>query len=361
MHLALIISSLNPGGAERVLSTLANHWVDQGHKVSLITFAAPTEKPFYPLHPNIQLIQLNQSQAATSPFKRLKNSIRRIWCLRNTVKKLNPDQILSFIEVTNITTLLATRGLKIPVIVGERTHPGHYKISKFYQKLRAWSYPWAQKVVTQTQSAAGYFQNLSNLTVIPNFVLKPNKIKKVMGSVKNIISAGRLCPFKGFDTLLHSFSTLLNHHPHLTLTIYGEGSERVNLEALIRSLKLEKKVSLPGAVQNIQEKLLESDLFIFPSRFEGFPNALCEVLAIGLPTIASNCSGNIDVVQDKINGRLFPVGDIQALTTIALELISDLPQRQRLSENAKKLPQTFSPDRIYKLWDEVMEIASNMN
>jgi len=117
-------------------------------------------------------------------------------------------------------------------------------------------------------------------------------------------------------------------------------------------------VFLPGDVQNIQEKLLEADLFIFPSRFEGFPNALCEALATGLPTIASNCSGNVDVVQDGVNGRLFSVGNVDQLTTTSLELIHDLPQRQLLSKNAKKLPQTFSPERIYKLWDTVMEIDS---
>lgn len=358
MHLALIISSLNPGGAERVISTLANHWAEIGHKISLITFAPPTAKPFYPLNPNIHLVQLNQSQTEPSRFKCLKNSLKRIWCLRKTIKDLCPDRILSFVEVTNITTLLATWSLKIPVVIGERTHPGHYKIPKLYQKLRKLSYPWAKKVVTQTQSAAEYFQNLPTLTVIPNFISKPTKTKSTVDKVEKIISVGRLCPFKGFDTLLHSLPILLNHHPHLTLTIYGEGAERGNLEALIQSLNLEGKVFLPGAVQNIQEKLLEADLFIFPSRFEGFPNALCEALATGLPTIASNCSGNVGIVQDGVNGRLFSVGNVDQLTTTSLELIHDLPQRQRLSKNAKKLPQTFSPDRIYKLWDTIMEIDS---
>lgn len=356
MHLALIISSLNAGGAERVISSLANHWAEVGHKVSLITFSSPSAKPFYPLNPNIHLVQLNQSQAETPPFKRLKNSLKRIWCLRKTIKDLCPDRILSFVEATNITTLLATRGLKIPVVVSERIDPNFYAIPGFYQWLRGQLYPLAKKVVVQTHHAGTYFSNQKNLSIIPNPVVQPKQTVTTLGAVQKIIAIGRLEPQKDHQTLLHSLPILLNHHPHLTLTIYGEGAERSNLEALIQSLNLEGKVFLPGAVQNIQEKLLEADLFIFPSRFEGFPNALCEALAIGLPTIASNCSGNVDVVQDGVNGRLFSVGNVDQLTTIALELIHDLPQRQLLSKNAKKLPQTFSADRIYKLWDTVMEI-----
>jgi GalNAc-alpha-(1->4)-GalNAc-alpha-(1->3)-diNAcBac-PP-undecaprenol alpha-1,4-N-acetyl-D-galactosaminyltransferase len=359
MHLALIISSLSPGGAERVMSALANHWARRGHKVSLITFSPPTEKPFYPLHPTIQLIQLNQTHAETSPFKRLKNSVIRIWSLRKAIKKLNPDRILSFVDLTNITTLLATWGLKIPVVVGERIDPNFYTIPRFYQWLRRRFYPLAQRVVVQTKNAATYFSNQKNISIIPNPVSQSDKTLEPSTTVKKIISIGRLAPQKDHSTLLQALPSLISHHPDLTLTIYGEGAERKNLEALIKSLKLEGKVFLPGAVQNIQEKLLESDLFIFPSRFEGFPNALCEALAIGLPTLASNCSGNVDVIEDSVNGRLFPVGDVQALTTIALELMDDLPQRQHLSKNAKTLPQTFSLDRIYQLWDGVMEIGSN--
>lgn len=358
MHLSLVISSLNAGGAERVISNLANYWKEQGHRVSLITFAPEAQKPFYPLHLDIQVIQLNQTSPESSLFKRLKNSMKRLWHLRKTIKALNPDRILSFVDITNITVLLATMGLKIPVIVAERIDPNFYHIPLLYQWLRRQLYPLSQKIVVQTKSAATYFSNLGNLSIIPNFVVHPSKTLTTLSAIKNIASIGRLVPQKDHLTLIHAFSLLLKHHHHLTLTIYGEGAERKNLETLIKSLGLQEKVCLPGAVQNIQENLIEADLFVFPSHYEGFPNALCEALAVGLPTIASNCSGNVDVIQEGINGKLFPVGDVKALTTVALDLIDNLEERQRLSLNAQKLPQIFSPDRIYKLWDEVMEIDS---
>ncbi len=104
--------------------------------------------------------------------------------------------------------------------------------------------------------------------------------------------------------------------------------------------------------------LINADLFVFPSHYEGFPNALCEAMAAGLPVIVSNCSGNIDVVQDGINGRLFTIDDVGALILLMKELISDPLQCQKLSQNAMTLSDHYSPDKIYQLWDAVIEDAA---
>ena len=255
----------------------------------------------------------------------------------------------------NITTLASSLDLKIPIIVCERTHPKYYKIPFLYNKLRLLFYPKAACVIVQTESTAHYFKNLKNICVIPNVVLQPTIPKQDVTSFPNhIVSIGRLCPFKGFDTLIKAFSNLHQYYPDLTLTIYGEGDERKNLEKLITSLDLEDKVFLPGTIKNVQESLVKADLFIFPSHYEGFPNALCEAMAVGLPVIASNCSGNIDIVRDGIDGRLFPIGDTEALTKIALDLLQDPNQRMKLAQNAKKICDRFHPDRIFDLWDQAI-------
>ena len=111
---------------------------------------------------------------------------------------------------------------------------------------------------------------------------------------------------------------------------------------------------MPGAVKNIQEKLAEADLFVFPSRFEGFPNALCEAMAVGLPVIASNCSGNVDVVEDGVNGVLFPVGDEAALIKQIKSLCCDPKLREKLGRKALEISDTYSPEKIYRLWDETV-------
>jgi GalNAc-alpha-(1->4)-GalNAc-alpha-(1->3)-diNAcBac-PP-undecaprenol alpha-1,4-N-acetyl-D-galactosaminyltransferase len=358
MHLALIISSLNPGGAERVLSDLANHWISQGNKVSFITFATPTTVPFYPLDPKINLIQLDQSQHTSSPLKRFINSFKRILVLRKTLQQLKPDRIVSFVDITNITALIASIGLKIPIVVSERIDPNFHKIPSFYEWFRLKVYPLCLKLIVQTTNAATYFPKQFSyfMMVVPNPVRSPTVEKKdYVQHITHIISIGRLDQQKDHKTLIRSFSHLLKTHPDLTLTIYGEGRERPNLETLITSLNLQNKVHLPGTTQNIQEALLNADLFIFPSHYEGFPNALCEAMAVGLPVIASNCSGITDILRDGIDGRLFPIGDENALTKITLELLEDPVQCESLGTHAKEVSTRFSPTRVFAMWDNLLK------
>ena len=117
-------------------------------------------------------------------------------------------------------------------------------------------------------------------------------------------------------------------------------------------------MTLPGLTTNVGEALIQADLFVFPSRYEGFPNALCEAMALGLPVIASNCSGNIDIVRNGIDGRLFPMGDVSALTDTMRTLINNPPHCSHLGQAARDVCQRFHPDRLLKEWDEVINEAA---
>lgn len=260
MHLALIISSLNSGGAERVLTDLANYWVSKGHQVTLVTLASPDAKPFYPLDSKVRLIQLNQTQNESSFLTRLGNILRRVFCLRMTLKTLKPDVVLSFVDVMNLTTLLASVGLKTPVIVSERIDPHFHHIPSLYKKIRPFLYRVAKKIVVQTNSAASYFgENLQGtIQIIPNPVKSPKHDKTFSSTARAIMTVGRLDQQKDHDTLIQAFSRLYPTYPHLRLTIYGEGPQREHLQNLINSLNLQESVSLPGATKVIHQKLVET-------------------------------------------------------------------------------------------------------
>lgn len=362
MNLVLIISSLNAGGAERVLSELANHWVSKNHHVSLLTLETPNAKPFYVLDPKMNIIQLDQTYTGSCVLTRFRNIGRRIFYLRTAIKSLKPDLIISFVDIMNITTIIATMGLKIPVIVSERIDPHFHRIPRLYTWLRFKIYPFCERLIMQTESAARYFPEKFRrfIRIIPNPVSAPKNTKeKIPENVKHIISVGRLDSQKDHKTLVCAFAKLVAVYPNLSLTIYGEGHERQNLEKLISSLVLEEKIYLPGTIKNTHEALINADLFVFPSLYEGFPNALCEAMAVGLPVIASSCSGNVDIVRDGIDGRLFPIGDIQALTSVVSEMINDWQQRQSLSQHAKEVSARFQSDSIFALWDAVIENGSN--
>lgn len=355
MRITLVISSLNAGGAERVLSNLANYWAAQENQVTLITLESPQVEPFYLLDPQINLIRLGLFSKAKTSLGRVFEIARRLIIIRKNIKKLSPDVVISFVDIMNITTLISCLGLPFPIIVSERTHPRYYAIPAFYNKLRRLFYPRARKVIIQTQSAADYFVNLNNISIIPNSVHATSITTQSHPKVDNIISVGRLVVSKSFEALIYAFSKITKFYPELTLTIYGEGPERCNLTRLISKHNLENKVFLPGAVKNVQEKFVKADLFVFPSRFEGFPNALCEAMAVGLPVIASDCSGNIDVIDDGVNGRLFPVGDVDRLVELIRELLEDSEQRQRLAAEARKITDQFSESKIYQMWNNIIQ------
>ena len=355
MNITLIISSLSAGGAERVLSNLANYWDKKGHNIIFITLAA--DKPFYSLSESIRLMQIDQVSADDEKFiTRICKIAKRLYFLRKAIQKSEVDVVVSFVDVMNITTLMACVGLKIPVVVSERIDPHFHPLPRFYKFLRKCFYRYAKKVVVQTKSAEAYFTELKNVVIIPNVVRKFSPVIRDFSlPITHIISVGRLCEQKDFSTLIKAFSEIHKSHPHMMLTIYGEGSERACLESLIKSLNMTGNVFLPGTVNNIEKILSSADLFVFPSLYEGFSNALCEAMASGLPVIASNCTGNVDVVQDGINGVLFPAGDADALASIMNELVLDLRKCQKLSQNAMTLSDHYSLAKIYQLWDKIIK------
>lgn len=356
MRIILTISSLLSGGAERVLCNLANYLALQGHTVRIITLASPDNAVFYSLVKEIEVIYLDGAEPANSIKVRILNIVNRALALRRNISAFKADLIISFITVTNIMTLIASKGLNIPIIVSERTHPAYHVAPRFHVLLRRLLYPQAAKVVVQTQSIADYFNYLNNLAIIPNALQVPplSETTLASSSPRHLVSVGRLIKSKGFETLIQAFKKVADANPNLILTIYGEGEERPRLEELIRSLNLKERVLLPGTVPDVLTRLSQADMFVFPSHYEGFPNALGEAMAVGLPIIASNCSGNTDLIKDGINGRLFPVGDAAKLASLMLELLNDNEQRQRLSFHAQQITQTLDADKIHAQWHDLI-------
>lgn len=350
MRLALVISSLGGGGAERVISWLANHWASQGHNVFLITLDSPNKAPFYPLNPCINLVQLDVMNAASSGLLRLVNIAKRLFTLRQAIKKIAPARIVSFVDITNLTTLIACWGLKIPVVVSERVDPHHHHLPFVYRVIRPFVYRLAKRIIVQTQAASHYFDKSLSVEIIPNAVQPQENQAIIRPEARAIVAVGRLCKQKNFGTLIQAFAQI--DVPGLHLVIYGEGLLREELQRMTQDLGLAEKVSFPGSVSNILQEISKADIFVFPSLYEGFPNALAEAMALGLPVVASQCSGNTDLVQDGVNGRLFEAEDTQALTLILSELIGDEAQRLRLGQNACKVVSQFEASHILLLWDD---------
>jgi GalNAc-alpha-(1->4)-GalNAc-alpha-(1->3)-diNAcBac-PP-undecaprenol alpha-1,4-N-acetyl-D-galactosaminyltransferase len=360
MRCTLIVHSLTSGGAERVISRMANYWAAKGWEINLLTFDDGTKTPFYDLESQICHIPLGIAGYSPNPIIGLWNNLRRIQPLRAAIINSKPNVVISFMHQTNEIVLLATRWLKIPVIVSERIDPVRHSTGRIWRQLRQWTYPLADRIVVQTKRAGDYFSSKlqKRICVIPNPVLLPPDEKelsdKLLGE-RSLIAMGRLVPQKGFDLLLEALAKLKDRYPEWTLTILGEGELRPQLESLRNELGLDDRVHILGRVKNPHAFLKQGDIFIMSSRFEGFPNALCEAMACGLPVISTDCpNGPREIIRDGVDGILVPNEDVSALAVAMERLMCEEKERKRLADRAREVTESFSLEKVMSIWESLI-------
>src|SRR5205807_1512992 len=155
LRISLVISSLASGGAEKVMATIANYWAEKDNSVTLITLG-PQSTDFYQLHPKVKRVALNLARVSHNPLSGLLNNLRRLKRLREEIRRDSPAVVLSFMDTTNVLTLVATFGLRIPVIVSEHIDPRQHRISRVWESLRRLMYPYAKTVVVLTEELRGW-------------------------------------------------------------------------------------------------------------------------------------------------------------------------------------------------------------
>jgi GalNAc-alpha-(1->4)-GalNAc-alpha-(1->3)-diNAcBac-PP-undecaprenol alpha-1,4-N-acetyl-D-galactosaminyltransferase len=363
IRVGLTISSLGPGGAERVMANMVNYWAAKGREVVLITLAPPAGD-FYPIHHGVKRVGLDLLLDSHHQVTRAaRYNLRRVIRLRQAIQASKPDVVIGFGSTTNVLTIIAGRSLGIPVIASERVDPRHHPIGSAWRVLRFLVYRYANALVVQSPAlrewASGFVPDRA-VNVIPNAIQpvlnrRQYEPRHHIASVRTVIAMGRLTPQKGFDLLLRAFSKVATKHAEWSLIILGQGEDHESLEGLIIKLGLKDRVTLTGVVQDPTRLLKEADLFVMPSRYEGFPNALLEAMACGLPVIATDCdSGPRDIIRDNVDGLLVPPNDIAVLASAMDCLMGDQAERQRLGARAVDVVERFSTDKIMNMWDNLL-------
>lgn len=175
------------------------------------------------------------------------------------------------------------------------------------------------------------------------------------GPVK-IVAAGRLHSKKGFDVLIRAVGKLRAWDIDVTCEIAGEGDERAGLQALIQELDLDPYVKLVGWKDDVAGFLATGDLFAFPSHQEGFPLTLLEAMAVGLPVVATEIDGPVEILKEGITGRLVPDEDPDRLAEALGELISDRPAARRLGAAARALVlRDYGPDALARRLEAALD------
>jgi GalNAc-alpha-(1->4)-GalNAc-alpha-(1->3)-diNAcBac-PP-undecaprenol alpha-1,4-N-acetyl-D-galactosaminyltransferase len=353
-HIVFVVNTLHEGGAAKILSWLANNTIKYYKRVSIVTFFSSVTA--IKLDERINVVAMENFKRTNKPSMFWRLSL--VKNLRKTILDLKPDLVCSFISDVNVTSILALFFSKIPLIVAERGDP--YTLSKSWKLITKILYKSSNYRIYQTDMAQYFFEKKKKAKskIIPNPYIETGIVSPYQGKRNNVISsAGRFEYQKGFDVLLRAFRIVSTYYPDYELVIYGEGSLREYYSLMIKELKLSTKVKMPGYVSNLQEKIRGDKLFVLPSRFEGMPNALMEAMAIGIPTVSTDCTpgGPAYLTKDGTRGVLVKVDDVESLAEGIVKVISDEELSNKLSVYGQDIKNELNPEYLYQKWKEVFD------
>jgi glycosyltransferase involved in cell wall biosynthesis len=351
--LMFYINAIHDGGAERVLLQLAKRFADCGYRSIVVTSFVDTCE--YPVPEGVERLSIEQQELQQS---RLKRNLSRIKALRKLIKEYKPAALISFMAEPNFRAILASCFLPAKTVVSVRNDPEREYGGKLGHIVGKWLLPLADGCVFQTEQAKAWFpQRLQRKSQVIM-----NQVDESFFSIPDapehgyVMTAGRLTKQKNQAMLIRAFASITDKVDE-ELRIYGQGELEPELAALIRELKMEDRIKLMGATDDVQSALAGASLFVLPSDFEGMPNALLEAMAAGRPCIATDCpcGGPRAALGDNEFGRLVAVGDEKGLADNMLELLQNITSSNILAHSARQKAAAFAPQKVFSVWREYVE------
>jgi glycosyltransferase involved in cell wall biosynthesis len=365
--LLFFVPSLSGGGAERVTANLANYWAGKGWKIAIVTLS-PMGQDAYALDPAITRISLNMLSPSKNLAHGLLQNLNRVRRLRKVLLGIRPEVAVAAMDVSSATLALAARGLTNTVPVGRlQIHPPCESKKAVWKGIESMAYGQLSALTALTRQTAAWLAantNAKRIEVIPNPIqlplpengqrIEPESLCKPGRNL--LLAAGRLAPQKGFDLLIEAFGKLSERHPNWDLAIVGQGPERSRLEMEISESGLKQRVLLPGWAGNVADWYGRADLYVMSSRYEGFPNALAEAMAHGLPAVSFDCdTGPKDIIRDGTDGFLVPKEDAGALVAALDRLMGDADLRTQFKGAAIEIRDRYSIHRVAQMWECLFE------
>lgn len=385
------VTSMGGGGSERVISLLANRFIQDGYNVFIMTILELGIS--YELSDKVQYINIPKLKIRSFRYRvekalycRLYKNIRKniiapickifrieLPNIENTslyyffhyslrsreLLKNYPGAVaFAFLAPAAITLAMASRGLRIKKVYCERNYPLRFDWNKQKIKQRdkyAGKYKFS---VFQTEAQKEYYDSIiSGEKVIIRNPVKDDLPAPFNGKrSRRIVCFCRLHAQKNLPLLISAFSVVHKSHPDYCLEIYGEGPDRNSVISEIDSHKLVESVTIKPFSTNIHQEVLDAAMFVSTSDFEGLSNSMLEAMAIGLPCICTDCDGGgaRDVIENGVNGLLVPKGDKDAVVNAMETLIMNPDYAEMLGKNASKIKDELSEERIIEEWKKLL-------
>lgn len=349
MKLLFYIDSIGFGGAERVISNLANQLQLKGHQSIVVTSFRSTSE--YVLDEGVERISLNDTYISNFVKRNLLLSFR----LRKVLKRIRPDVGIVFLPQPIFRMAVASIGLNTKLLFSVRNDPKREYGSFLYKCLAKICFKKADGIVFQTKDAQRFFsRDIRNKSVIIFNQVDEKFYQRSQYSPKKsgIVATGRLASQKNHKILIDAYN-LIKDQITEDLVIYGEGPLRDELTTYIDDLKLNERVSLSGTIKDVEVKLPHYKVYVLSSDYEGLPNGLMEAMAMGMPCVSTDCpcGGPRSLFGTLQSQFLVPVSDSMALSKALLEIVSSDDLMHNLSmENIERARQ-FSPSVIINKWE----------
>lgn len=347
-NVCVVAKNMASGGAERVIARLISYITKQNIHISLILL---NDTPIhYHIPESCEILVIGKKAESA-----LKDKLLRYAEVRRLISERKPQLVLSMPEEIGIYVIAAMLGTGIPVVVSERNNPWVMPDRKVTRILRRLMYPLVKGLIFQTKQAASFFpasQQRKGI-VLPN-PLDVNNLPAVYEEEreKTVVSAGRLADQKNFPLLIEAFAQFHKKHPDYKLVIYGEGDKRQQLEALAAEKLPEGVWCFPGRVDDLPERIGRCGIFALSSDFEGVPNVLIEAMAVGTPSVSTDCApgGAAELIESGKNGLIVPVGDAEALAE-GLAYMADHPaEAAAMAAEGVKIRERLDAEKVAADW-----------
>lgn len=364
MTIFFVVPRMNNGGAERVIANLANKLCEK-YNIYILTFTK--DNSFYSLNKNVNFLNSNVILCRKNKISRLFSmacGVRKVISfMDDSYKKYHPDIIVSFLHEADLLTyyVLRKRYDDFKWISSERNDPQQYFLLKRLLLKRAYSQ--VDFFVLQSEFALNYYSYLSpkKKCIIPNPICVSD-IPEINSEDKSIIlvSVGRLSKQKNHMFLIKAFMRIIDQIPNtVKLYIYGEGPERKKIQTFIKKSGLDRRIFIMGATKNVLEKIRDASCFVLTSKYEGFPNALIEAMAMGLPVIGTDvATKTVANIIKSDYGILVPNNNIDKLANALLEMILNDEYRNYIRGRYKnEIQNRYSIDNIAVKWEQIFRLV----
>ena len=352
MKLALVAYLHGAGGAERQITLLANVMAKRGHEVHFLVLSEFSKR--YPINDKVKVYDLTDAEnSIVHPI------VGRYIALKRVYKDIRPDITIHYNLQSAYLTLAMSKNIYCKAIYSERGDPYDKEYSGLLGRIRDWTVKRLDGLVFQSEGARDFFDDLvkEKSVVIHNSVEVPiDKYPIPITRTKRIVSVGRLHEQKNYSLLIDAFAKIANAFSEYELVIYGDGELREKLQEQIDKYQLRQRINMLPACKDIWDKIRDASLFVLSSDYEGMPNALMEAMALGIPSIATDCrpGGARTLIEDGVNGFVVPLRNVDALANMMSYVLSNPNVAKTISNGGRQITLTHDEERTFNKWEKFL-------